>query len=51
MKLTENEKVILKKLRAMKAHDRLIVEKKDEKDPTEFRIETQIPEYLKREAS
>lgn len=48
MKLTENEKVILKKLRAMKPHDKLIVEKKGENDPTEFRIEEQKVEYLKR---
>lgn len=48
MKLTDNEKIILKKLRAMKPHDRLIVEKKAEKEPTEFRVETQKAEYLKR---
>jgi hypothetical protein len=30
MKLTENEKVILAKLRKMKPHDKLIVEKKGE---------------------
>ena len=49
MKLTENEKVILKKIRAMKPHDKLIVEKKGEKEPTEFRVETQTSEYLRRE--
>ena len=47
-KLTENEKIILKKLRAMKPHDRLIVEKKGENDPTEFSLEIQNKEYLKR---
>jgi hypothetical protein len=49
MKLTENEKAILKKIRAMKPHDKLIVEKKGEKDPTEFRVEVQSVEYLKRD--
>jgi len=48
MNLTENEKVILKKIRAMKPHDKLIVEKKGEKEPTEFRIELQQSEYLKK---
>lgn len=51
MKLTENEKIILKKIRAMKPHDRLIVEKKGEQEPTEFRVEAQSTEYLKRELS
>ena len=51
MKLTENEKIILKKLRAMKPHDKLIVEKKGEKEPTEFRVEELKSEYLKREKS
>jgi hypothetical protein len=43
----ENEKIILKKLRAMKPHDKMIFEKKEEKNPTEFRIELQSSEYLK----
>ena len=41
MNLTENEEIILKKLREMKPHDKLIVEKKGEKEPTEFRVEVQ----------
>lgn len=49
MKLTENEKKLLKKIREMKPHDKLIVEKKGEKEPTEFRVETQNVDYLKRE--
>jgi hypothetical protein len=49
MKLTENEKKILKKIREMKPHDKVIIEKKGEKEPTEFRVELQSPEYLKRE--
>lgn len=48
MKLSENEKIIVKKLRKMQPHDKLIIEKKGEKDPTEFRIELQSPEYLRR---
>lgn len=50
MKLTENEKIILKKLRAMKPHDKLIVEKKGDKEPTEFRVEMQSVGYLKRDS-
>lgn len=50
MNLTENEKRILEKLRAMKPHDKLIVEKKGENEPTEFRVETETTEFLRREA-
>ena len=46
MKLTENEQITLKKLRKMKSHDKLIVEKKCEKDPTEFRVEVQSAEHF-----
>lgn len=48
MNLTENEEIIVKKLRAMKPHDKLIVEKKGEKEPTEFRVEINATEFLKR---
>lgn len=50
MKLTENEKAILKKIRQMQPHDKLIVEKKGENDPTEFRLELQAVDYLKRDS-
>jgi hypothetical protein len=46
MNLSENEKKLIETVRAMKPLSRLVVEKKEVKNPTEFRLELCTVEYL-----